>query len=179
MRRIALIIVIFAIAGVASVYAQRCGGSTRRLKISGAEGPISYELSYVAPKNGNSASLDDRVIGKFLNEFLADFSLSGNFWQRDILEVRQETANQYLKLYRETDFAYISGDVWRKHHKAQLRGESADGVISFRTAEMDNTPFLLTLTGKGIETKYLLSAFLGGCYERDEVQTIVVSKEKK
>lgn len=179
MKRITLIFFLIAIAGAASVNAQACGGSTRRLSITGADGPISYELYYVAPKNGQNGSMDNPTLEKFVKEFLGDDKLAGNFWHREILEIKADIASPYLQLYRLTDFEYIYGDVWHKHHRAQLQGESADGTISFRTAEVDNTPFLLELHGKNIETKFVLSAFLGGCYRKDEVQAIEVRKTKQ
>ncbi len=179
MKKFVLLLTMIAVAGVLSASGQRCGGSTRRMEIIGSNGPLKYELFYVAPKNGQNASIDDPTIGKFLNEFLDDYGLSGNFWIRKIVDVKPETAEQYVKLYRESDFAYIYDDVWHKHHAAQLRGETADGKIAFRTSEMDNIPFLMMLTGGDIETQFVLSAFLGGCWQRDELQTIEVKGKKK
>jgi len=173
------LLLLIAIFGAVSANAQRCGGSTRRLAVSGAGGPISYELFYVAPKNGSSGSIDNPTLGDFLREFIGDDSLAGIFWHREILAIKADIASPYLKPYRLTDFEYIYGDVWHKHHRSQLTGETTDGKIEFRTAEMDNTPFMMRLTGADLETKYVLSAFLGGCYERDEVQAIEVRKITK
>ncbi|HNQ14104.1 MAG TPA: hypothetical protein PKM58_00985 [Pyrinomonadaceae bacterium] len=69
-------------------------------------------------------------------------SLAGIFWHREILAIKADIASPYLKPYRLTDFEYIYGDVWHKHHRSQLTGETTDGKIEFRTAEMDNTPFM-------------------------------------
>lgn len=189
MKKILLLICIICF-GVSFVRAQACGGSVRTvsLKYQTNKKPpekVGYELFYLVPKDDASAFNDYEKLSEFLAEFLGDETKKGiRFWggygkENPFVNVPTKKAENYINDYKLEDFKLYYTIEYNKHHLSQLKGNFEDGTLRLKTTEMDITPFIMKIKAENHETLYLLSSFLGGCFDYDAKQTIQMSRTKK
>lgn len=188
MKKILLLISIICFS-VSLVHAQACGRSVRTitLEYKAKEKPpkeVSYELFYLAPKEDGSKYNDNEKMAKFLSDFLNDSTLKGNFWGgygtgNPFVNVPVEKAENYIKNYNVEDFSSYYTNKWHDNHLSQLKGEFVSGALKLETRETDITPFIMRIKAKNYKTLYLLSSFLGGCFNNREQQTIQMERVKK
>jgi hypothetical protein len=189
MKKILLLICIVSFS-VSIVYAQACGKSVRTitLEYKPNEKPpkkVSYELFYLAPKEDGSKFNDYEKMSKFLTDFLGDSTKGEHFfWAgygdgNPFVNVPTEKAENYIKNYNVKDFSSYYTNQWHDNHLSQLKGRFVNGVLKLETRETDITPFIMRIKAKNYETLYLLSSFLGGCFNNGEKQTIQMNQTKK
>ena len=92
-------------------------------------------------------------------------------WIKDLApgKITKEVSKQLkpaVEAYNKGQFGKAFEAVAERfgHEKAGFQGVTQSGKIHFKTGEMDNSPFLLKLTAKGYRDRFVVSAFLGGCY---------------
>jgi len=176
---------------VSFIYGQACGRSTRiiSLKFEANKKPakkVTYELFYLARKNSGAGYNDYERDAKFLSQFLYDDpnAKTNMFWagydtENPFVIVPAEKAEKYIETYKLEDFKDFYTGEWREHHLSQLNGKFKKGVLKLVTGETDITPFIMRIKAKKYETLYLLSSFLGGCFNSKPVQTVQMKSIKK
>ena len=183
MKKLVLLLLLVAFQ-VSFAEGQACGKSVRTISLkydSGQKPPakVIYELFYLAPKNTGADYNDYERYVKFLSQFLYDNpeTEKGRFWlgyetENPFVKVPAAKAENYLKKYKLEDFKDFYKNKWHDNHLSQLRGSFINGSLKLETRETDITPFIMRVKAKKFETLYLLSSFLGGCFNSQLIQTI-------
>jgi hypothetical protein len=190
MKKLVLLLLLLSFP-VSFAYGQACGKSVRTisLKFEANEKPpkkVSYELFYLAPKNTGADYNDYERTGKFLSQFLYDNpnAKDGKFWmgyetENPFINVPAQKAEDYIKTYKLEDFKDFYTNKWYDNHLSQLKGSFADGILKLETRETDVTPFIMRIKAEKYETLYLLSSFLGGCFNSQPIQIVQMKPVKK
>ncbi len=148
------------------VAAQACGGSIRTVTLTSNGKPLAgtevkWELFYARPVDVTDDDVEKLAV--FVSELAGDQTpRQGSFWFRDVIDIPDHAATKYLESYNDSAFEAVAERFG--HEKAGFQGVTQSGKIHFKTGEMDNSPFLLKLTAKGYRDRFVVSAFLGGCY---------------
>jgi hypothetical protein len=190
MKKIFLLFLLLSIP-VSFSYGQACGKSVRTisLKFEKSKNPpaeVGYQLFYLAPKNTGKEPNNYERTGNFLSQFLYDKPKAEGwkFWlgydeKNPFIKVPAERAENYIKSYKLADFEDFYTNEWYENHLSQLKGNFSNGTLKLETRETDITPFIMRIKASKYETLYLLSSFLGGCFNRQPVQTIQMNLIKK
>ena len=190
MKKLALLFLLVAFQ-ISFADGQACGKSVRTISLkfdSGQKPPakVEYELFYLAPKNTGAEYNDYGRYAKFLSQFLYDNpdAEKRQFWlgyetENPFIKVSAEKAEGYFKNYKLDDFKDFYTNKWHDNHLSQLKGNFANGVLKLETRETDITPFIMRIKTKKFKTLYLLSSFLGGCFNNQLIQTVQMKSLKK
>lgn len=172
-------------------YAQACGKSERTISLKFGQKvkplkKVSYELFYLAPKGTGAEYNNPERTGKFLLPFLDEKFVPNNnyFWENykeesPFIKMPSTKAEKYLKTYKLLDFKDFYTNQWHDNHLPQLKGNFNNGILKLETRETDITPFIMRIKAPKFETLYLVSSFLGGCFNGAPTQTIEMSLLKK
>ena len=181
-----IFLILLTVITVSTANAQYCGGSYLNIELKFEKTikvpeKVDYELFYVLPKLKNANEIWDEKTIEFVSKFYYGNSKKEKyqFWnlsesKYDFLKVPAEKAEKYLKHYKLEDFEVIYKEIYRDDHSKQLKGEFRFGRLTFKTSEMDITPFLLKISAEGFETLYFLSNFLGGCHNSGNKHLILM-----
>jgi hypothetical protein len=190
MKKLVLLLLLVSFQ-VSFTYGQACGGSIRTISLkfeANKKTPkkVSYELFYLAPKNTGAGYNDYERDAKFLSQFLYDDpkAKTNMFWggyddKDPFVTVPAEKAEKYIETYKLEDFKDFYTNKWHDNHLSQLEGKFEKGTLRLETRETDITPFIMRIKAKKYETLYLLSSFLGGCFEGKPAQTVQMKPIKK